>query len=173
MLFLNETIDVAGKLTVADIPLLIGHVLASIVMLACLSFFVYRPFRRWSKARASRLKNDFDKTQTLLGDAQKKDALAQEKLTKVQLLTKQMVSETNSRSLATKKTILAEAETLKKQMLAEAKLEVGQIRKKNQKEIEKAILINAIHLSEKLLLASLNPKQHQQLIDDFLKNLDE
>lgn len=173
MIVFSETVDVAGKLTVADIPLLIAHLIASFVMLGFLTFFVYRPFRRWSNARANKIKTDFDKTQSLLVAAQKKDVLAEQKWNQAQRLTKQMLVDTNARSLEEKKTLLREANSLKEQMLNDARLEVVQIRKDAQKEIEQAILVNAVQLSEKLLTASIDKKKHQQLIGDFLDSLDE
>ena len=84
-----------------------------------------------------------------------------------------MLVDTNARSLEEKKTLLREANSLKEQMLNDARLEVVQIRKDAQKEIEQAILVNAVQLSEKLLTASIDKKKHQQLIGDFLDSLDE
>ena len=173
MVVLSEGIDVAGKLTIGDVPVLIAHLIASFVMVGFLTFFVYKPFRRWSLARANKLKTDFNKTQSLLANAQEKETLAQEKLTKVKLLTKQMLSDANARSLEEKRTILQEAEMLRQQMLQETKLEINQVQKKAKKEIEQAILSNAVQLSEKLLIASLDAKKHQRLINDFLDSLNE
>lgn len=46
MIVFKEVLDVARKLTIADIPLLIAHLIASLVMLFCLGYLVYQPFKK-------------------------------------------------------------------------------------------------------------------------------
>lgn len=109
----------------------------------------------------------------MLTSAQKKEQLVQAQLQKAQKLAKQLLADANNRSLEEKKHLLEEGERLRQQLLDDAKLEVVNIHKDAKKTIEKSIVLSAVQLSEKLLLASLDKDKHDKLIQDFVKSLDE
>ena len=173
MIVFQAVVDVASKLTIADIPLLIAHLIASLLMIFCLSFFVYQPFKSWVQRREQKLKNNLVDTKKNLATAKEKESLAQKELVNAKVLAKQILDEARERVVREKTEIIKQTKKLREQMLAESHLEKLQIKRQFKKEIEKSIALNAIALSKKILLADLTPQKHQKLIEHFLTSLDE
>lgn len=167
-----KKVDIASKLFPFDIPILIAHLIASCFLFFCLVFLLYKPFQKWMNLRAQKEQKTLKNLNYQLTAAKSKHLLAEQKLHTTQKFILKMVTEKRKELNEERMEILKEVHKSKKTLLTNAQVQIQENWKKAENDIQKAIIINAITLTEKILKTKINPKDHQKMIDDFIKKID-
>ncbi|ATZ19046.1 F0F1 ATP synthase subunit B [Williamsoniiplasma somnilux] len=163
--------EVVGQLF-PNLPNFIAHVLATIVIIIVLSKLVYKPFR-------SSIDNRRAKINELLDDAVEKQTLANKDRREAEMVLRDAKTE----SLLIIKNARVDADVQKTQILETANNEASNLqnhaknsilreRAKAQEEIRESIINVAFAAASKVLETEVSKTKNQELIDQFIEDLD-
>jgi len=155
-----------------NLPTFIAHVLATIIIVIVLTKLVYKPYRNAIDNRRAKINE-------LLDDAVDKQTKAAIEEKKAQLL----LNEAKNESLIIVKNARIDAETQRSQIIHNATIEATNIQNqaKNsiqrsrvdaEQQIKESIVNVAFQAAEKILEENLTTKKNQQIVDKFIKELD-
>lgn len=163
--------DIINKKLQFDIPILIAHAIAVIVIVAFLIYFVYRPFTKWLKSRQTTVDQYYKNAEKASKTANKIKSQAETELKKTYLKSEKILFDAQAKSIQKSQKIIEEARQKSRDNIAKSRLEADEIKNNLQKEINAEIIENAINLSRKLLKRELKTEDHQQLVEDFIKDV--
>ncbi len=172
--FLNKVgdFDFTERLVLFKLPLLIAHFIAGFFLLIVISYFVYKPFRKWLEKRENHLKEEQNSISKNLKKTEILKQTAIKAISENNLFMEKISSELKQKLEIERKNVLELAFKEKKRIIDEANLESKQKKTEIKKEIEKAIIVNSFTLMKKMLNSEIDHKKHQDLINDFLNNLE-
>lgn len=154
-----------------NIPVLIAHVFATIVLLMVLWRWVYAPFRKLLHARHLAIKAKLD-------EAADKQALAnQDRGTAFQILNNakveadSIVNSAVSKAHDERKAIIDKAFEEAMRITNQSKRDVMQQKKEAEKQIKQEIETISLELTKKILTSEINKNKHQELIDEFINEI--
>lgn len=150
----------------------LATLIAFIVLLLVVFFFLYKPVKSMLKKRADYVENKIkdaeireEKSKELLEDASKN--LEDSKKQGLEIIEK-----SKKTALQEKETIINEGKNEAKLQIENAKKEIEQEIEKSKDEIHKEIVDVALSASKEVLKREINDKDEERLIDDFIKDLD-
>lgn len=155
-----------------NVWIFIAHIIATIVLLLLLSFFAYKPFKLALNQRQKKIRSLIDdavqkQTRAVNDENQAAQLLKQTKLTAEDIINQAKLKAYNER-----KNILnqanEEAETINNQAIKDT------IRAEAEAEdnIRQKIIDLAFMAAQQILEKEIDKNQNQNLIDDFIKDLD-
>lgn len=154
-----------------NIPILIAHVIATIVLLLVLWRWVYNPFRRLLNSRHLEIKNKLD-------DAASKQALAnQDRGAAIQMINSakteadNIVNDAKTKAYDERKEIIDKANEEASRITNQSKHDIVRQRKEAEKQIKQEIETISLEVAKKILAQEITAKKHQKLIDDFINEI--
>ncbi|ATZ16828.1 F0F1 ATP synthase subunit B [Williamsoniiplasma luminosum] len=162
--------DVIGLLF-PNIPNLIAHILASIVIILVLSKLMYKPFRKAVDARRAKinelLNEVVDKQIQANKDRKEAATILNEAKSESLVIVKNARLDANSQKADILESATIEATNLQNH----AKSSIIQEREKAQDQIKKSIIETAMLAASKILEENIDEEKNKQIIDDFIKDL--
>ncbi|MDQ7982939.1 MAG: F0F1 ATP synthase subunit B [Spiroplasma sp.] len=154
-----------------NIPVLIAHVISTIILLIVLWRWVYNPFRRLLHNRHLEIKNKLD-------DAAIKQALAnQDRGNALQMLNNAkveadgIVNDAKTKAYDERKEIIDQAHEEAMRITNQSKHDIAKQKKAAEKEIKAEIEQISLELAKVILASEINPTKHQKFIDDFIDKI--
>lgn len=151
-----------------NIPVLIAHVISTIVLLLVLWRWVYNPFRKMLNARHQSIKGKLD-------DAASKQALANQdrneaiaRLNSAKTEADDIVSNAKTKAYDDRKEIIDKANEEAMRITNQSKHDLIRQRHEAEKQIKQEIEDISLEVAKKILEQEINPKKHQKLIDQFI-----
>lgn len=151
-----------------NIPILIAHVISTIVLLLVLWRWVYNPFRTALNARHLEIKSKLD-------DAASKQALAnQDRGNAIQLLNTakseadSIIIGAKNKAYDERKAIIDQANEEAMRITNQSKRDLVRQKKAAEKQIREEIEAISLEVAKKILQEEITGKKHQRLIDDFI-----
>ncbi|WP_339024431.1 F0F1 ATP synthase subunit B [Spiroplasma endosymbiont of Agriotes lineatus] len=150
----------------------ITHILATVVLLVVLGFFLYKPFKQLMQKRRSIIKD-------LIDDAIRKQTQA----IKYEIEANSLLKDSKMQSQQIIDDAKAEALTQRQEIINQASIEAGLIDEQSQRDILKErikaeenirqeIIDVAFNMAQNILEKEIDREQNEVLIDDFIKQLD-
>ncbi len=152
---------------------IIAHLIASVALVFLICFFVRRPIQNWLKRRQKFLAIKQDDLDASISIAQKNEKKTAHVLNETKKTIEELLKEAKQRATFEKQQILKSAAFEKENILDGANNRAQQIENATLLEAKKTIVDNTIALTSKLLQKSITAKDHQKMINDFVKKLDE
>lgn len=154
-----------------NIPVLIAHVISTIILLLVLWRWVYNPFRRLLNSRHLEIKSKLD-------DAASKQALAnQDRGSAIQLLNSakleadSIVQDAKTKAYDERKDIIDRANEEAMRITNQSKHDIVRQKKAAEKQIKEEIEAISLEVAKKILEQEITAKKHQKIIDDFIDKI--
>lgn len=163
--------EVVNKLF-PNLWIFIAHVIATIILLIVLRFLVYEPFKKIMRKRRTVIKE-------LIDDAVNKQIQATQYETQAKLLLKdskdnsqQIIDDAKIEAFNQRKTIIFQANQEAKLIEEQNKNDIAKEKIRAQESIKTEMVDIAFNLANKILEKEIDRKTNQDLIDDFIKEIE-
>ncbi|MCL1964950.1 MAG: hypothetical protein FWF69_07800 [Firmicutes bacterium] len=144
------------------------HVINALILLAAVTYFVYKPARKFMNERAARVKGQMDEAEALkrqaeaaLGEAEAAHKAAEADVSRAQ-------SEGATRAQASAEQILSAARQKAEETLAQALADANAMKAAAQEAIQGQALSMAVEIAEKMIGRELSQKDNDALAREFL-----
>lgn len=154
-----------------NIPILIAHVVSTIILLLVLWRWVYNPFRRALNARHIEIKSKLDDAASKQALANQDRGEANERLNSAKIEADSIVSDAKNKAYDERKEIIDKAHEEAMRITNQSKHDILKQRKEAQKQIKSEIEAISLEVAKKILTQEINQKKHQKIIDDFIDKI--
>lgn len=154
-----------------NIPVLIAHVISTIVLLLVLWRWVYNPFRKLLNSRHLEIKSKLDDaaSKQALANQDHKEAIA--RLNSAKSEADGIVSSAKTKAYDERKEIIDKATEEAMRITNQSKHDIVKQRKEAREQIREEIEMISLEVAKKILEEEITSKKHQKLIDEFIDEL--
>ncbi|CCU80027.1 ATP synthase B chain [Halanaerobium saccharolyticum subsp. saccharolyticum DSM 6643] len=142
------------------------------VLLYLLRKFLYSPIKEILDKRAAQINGDLDDAEARREEAKEIKAEYEEKLKNAHSEAQEIVDNAETRANKKAKNIINEAEEKAESLKAKKLEEIEQAKKEAAAELRDSIADYTVLAANKLIREQLDEKKHQQMIMDFIDDLD-
>ena len=142
------------------------------VLLYLLRKFLYSPIKEILDKRAAQINGDLDDAEARREEAKEIKAEYEEKLKNAHSEAQEIVDNAETRANKKAKNIINEAEEKAESLKAKKLEEIEQAKKEAAAELRDSIADYTVLAANKLIREQLDEKKHQQMIMDFIDELD-
>ena len=142
------------------------------VLLFLLRKFLYSPIKEILDKRAAQINGDLDDAEARREEAKEIKAEYEEKLKNAHSEAQEIVDNAETRANKKAKNIINEAEEKAESLKAKKLEEIEQAKKEAAAELRDSIADYTVLAANKLIREQLDEKKHQQMIMDFIDELD-
>jgi len=142
------------------------------VLLYLLRKFLYSPIKEILDKRAAQINGDLDDAEARREEAKEIKAEYEEKLKNAHSEAQEIVDNAETRANKKAKDIINEAEEKAESLKAKKLEEIEQAKKEAAAELRDSIADYTVLAANKLIREQLDEKKHQQMIMDFIDDLD-
>lgn len=143
------------------------------VLLFLLRKFLYSPIKEILDKRAAQINGDLDDAEARRKEAEEIKAKYEQKLKNAHSEAQEIVDNAETRANKKAKDIINEAEEKAEKLKAKKLEEIEQAKKEAAAELRDSIADYTVLAANKLIREQLDEEKHQQMIMDFIDNLDE
>ncbi|MGL5268694.1 MAG: F0F1 ATP synthase subunit B [Spiroplasma sp.] len=154
-----------------NIPVLIAHIISTIVLLLVLWRWVYNPFRRLLNARHLEIKNKLDAAASKQSLANQDRSEAMKILNSAKSTADSIINDAKNKAYDERKEILNQAHDEAMRITNQSKYDILKQKKKAEQQIKEEIEVISLQVAEKILAQEINQKKHQKIIDDFIDKI--
>lgn len=154
-----------------NIPMLIAHIISTIILLLVLWRWVYNPFRRLLNARHLEIKNKLDAAANKQALANQDRSEAMKILNSAKNAADSLIIEAKNKAYDERKEILDQAHNEAMRISNQSKYDILKQKKEAQEEIKKEIGVISLQVAEKILDKEINQKKHQKIIEEFIDKI--
>lgn len=151
-----------------NIPMLIAHIFATIILLLVLWRWVYKPFRTLLHNRHLNIKSKLDDAGVKQALANQDRSHALEMLNSAKVEATVIVNDAKTKAYDERKEILDQAHVEAMRITNQSKHDIAKQRKAVEKEIKAEIETVSLELAKVILNSEIDAKKHQKFIDDFI-----
>lgn len=155
-----------------NLPVFIAHIFASVILLLVLWRWVYAPFRKALHARHLAIKDKLDDAASKQSLANQDRGEASQILKTAKIEAQEIVANAQNDGYNKRKEIIDKAQEESMRITNQSQLDLIRARKEVQAQINEQIKQLALEAAEKIIETEINVKKHEQLIDDFIKELE-
>lgn len=156
-----------------NIPVFIAHVFATVILLMVLWKWVYAPFRKALHARHLAIKEKLDDAASKQSLANQARGEANQILQAAKIEAQEIVINAQNDGYNKRKAIIDKAQDESMRITNQSKHDLVRARKEVEAKINQEIKAVALEAVKKIIGNEINAKKHEQLIDDFIKNINE
>ena len=159
-----------------DVQLLFDALILSVSMLllfTALSYILFNPVRDILEKRKQRIKEDRETAKREREEATAYKKEYDEKLKAVDKVAEQILSETRKRAMQSENKIVAEAKEEAHRIMNRANLEIELEKKRALDDMKQEVIAIASMMAEKVVVASMDQKTQESLLEDTLKEMGE
>lgn len=151
-----------------NIPILIAHVISTIVLLLVLWRWVYNPFRKMLNARHQEIKSKIDEASSkqALANQDRSEAIA--RLNSAKEAADDIIISARSKAYDDRKEIIDKANEEAMRITNQSKRDLIRQRHEAEKQIRQEIEDISLEVAKKILAEEISSKKHQKLIDEFI-----
>ncbi len=148
-------------------------VITFVILVLILRKFAWKPILQMLDEREKRIKDSLEAAEQARLVAQKTLAEQSKILDDARTEAQEMLSKTRKAAEVTKEEILAKAKKDAEQLIAKAKQDIELSREKTMEEIRTMVVNLSISAAQKIIGKTLDQKEQEALVNDFLSNLRE
>lgn len=151
-----------------NIPILIAHVISTIVLLLVLWRWVYNPFRKMLNARHLEIRSKLDDaaSKQSLANQDRSEAIA--RLNSAKTEADDILTSAKTKAYDDRKEIIDKATEEAMRITNQSKRDLIRQRREAEKQIKQEIEDISLEVAKKILEQEINLKKHQKLIDQFI-----
>ncbi|MBE4704228.1 F0F1 ATP synthase subunit B [Spiroplasma platyhelix] len=151
-----------------NIPVLIAHIISTIVLLLVLWRWVYNPFRKMLNARHLEIRSKLDDaaSKQSLANQDRSEAIA--RLNSAKTSADDILSAAKNKAYDERKEIIDKANEEAMRITNQSKHDIVRQRREAEKQIKQEIESISLQVAKKILKEEISAKKHQKLIDDFI-----
>lgn len=158
---------------VPDIWNVLAQLGATLVLFLVIRHFLYKPMNEFLEKRKEKVMSDLNEA-----DTKKKEALAlkseyEEELSKAQQEAQEIIEESRKRGAMLEKEQVEEAKEKSQAILNKARLQIDSEKQMAREEVRKEVGDLAVLMAEKILNDTINEKKQAELVDGFIKDLEQ
>lgn len=154
-----------------NLPVFIAHIFASVILLIVLWRWVYAPFRKALHGRHLAIKDKLDDAASKQSLANQERGQASQILKASKIEAQEIVVNAQNDGYNKRKEIIDKAQEEGMRITNQSKHDLILARKEAQAQINEQIKQVALEAAKKIIGLEINAKKHEQLIDDFIKDL--
>ncbi|MCL6428863.1 ATP synthase subunit b, sodium ion specific [Spiroplasma sp. JKS002669] len=154
-----------------NIPMLIAHVFATLILLLVLWRWVYKPFRTLLHNRHLNIKGKLDDAAVKQALANQDRSHALEMLNSAKVEADVIVNDAKTKAYDERKEILDQAHVEAMRITNQSKHDIAKQKKAAEKEIKAEIEAVSLELAKVILNSEIDAKKHQKFIDDFIDKI--
>lgn len=154
-----------------NIPVLIAHIISTIILLLVLWRWVYNPFRRLLNARHLAIKSKLDTAASKEALANQSRSEAMKILNSAKSTADGLINEAKNKAYNERKEILDQAHNEAMRIANQSKYEILQQKKEAEQQIKQEIGVISLQVAEKILDQEINQKKHQKIIEEFIDKI--
>ncbi len=154
-----------------NIPTLIGHLIATTILITVIWKFCYQPFKDAQNKKFAHIKKQIDSANDKLDAANKDSIKAKKSLQDARNNSLQIINDAKEKANNIKETNLNTVKEKSSQMLSDTEIEIKHNYKIAQQKIKKEIVDVAFLAAEKIINKEVKNKKNTQLVDEFLNSL--
>lgn len=155
---MNALLDQLG----INLPLFVSQIVNFFILLAMLTFFVYKPLIRVIKKRNAKIKEGLEKAEEADVRLKEVDIIAGEKLKKADQESIQIIQNTENKAKVLEQSLQKKAEDHQKELMRQIELNY----KNQQEETKKLVFSEALELVKKTLIKTVELKP--EAVDEAL-----
>ncbi|ASP27821.1 F0F1 ATP synthase subunit B [Spiroplasma corruscae] len=155
-----------------NLPILIAHILSTIIIVLLLSKLVYKPFRQTIKDRRKKINALLDEASSKQTIANKNNADAARYLTAAKDEAKSIVDSARGQADSIKFEIINNAKKEAQNIQEHANKILEYEKDEARESIRKEIIDIAFDVAEKVVAKSISKSDNDKLINDFLNSID-
>lgn len=150
----------------------IAHILATVVLLVVLGFFLYKPFKQLMRKRRNIIKDLIDDAIRKQTQATKYETEANSLLKDSKMQSQQIIDDAKVEALTQRQEIINQASIEAKLIDEQSQRDILKERIKAEENIRQEIIDVAFNMAQNILEKEIDREQNEVLIDDFIKQLD-
>ncbi len=147
--------------------------IAIFVLFLVLSYFLFNPARKVLDSRREKIRKELDTAKIAMENAQSLKKEYEAKLKEADKEAEEILSEARRKALASESAIIAGAKEEAARILDRARVEAELEKQKMSDDVKREIIVVASLMAGKIVSASVDASQQNQLIDDTLKEMGE
>lgn len=155
-----------------NISVFIAHIFATVILLMVLWRWVYAPFRKALHARHLAIKEKLDNAASKQSLANQDRGEASQILKAAKIEAQEIITSAQNDGYHKRKQIIDKAQEESMRITNQSKRDLIRARKEAEAKINEEIKVIALAAAKKIIEVEINAKKHEQLIDDFIKNLE-
>lgn len=155
-----------------NLPNFIAHVLATCIIIIFISKMVYKPFRKMIEQRRNKINELLDDATFKQTQAIADRRTAKEILNEAKKESQSIISQARSDADKTKMSIIEDARVEASNIQKHAKNAIVRERLEAQSQIKNDVINLAFAAAEKLLESNVSSQKNEQLVKEFLEDLD-
>ncbi|MDD4358352.1 MAG: F0F1 ATP synthase subunit B [Candidatus Pacebacteria bacterium] len=151
----------------------VGQLVNFIILFALLSVFVFKPFSKLLDERRKKIEEGVlkeEKAEQKLNDLREAHKKMESKNEEDR---KQILTQAEAESQRRKDKTMEALNEVKKELLLKAEKEAEDLKKQEMEKTKREIVDNSISLAEKILKNRIDKKENENIINDYLKSLNE
>ncbi|WP_236094574.1 F0F1 ATP synthase subunit B [Mycoplasma anserisalpingitidis] len=153
-----------------NIPMMIATIISFTLAFIFLTFFLYKPVKKMLKERHDFIQSNIDESIKVKEEAINKTNEANKHLQDAHIQANKIVNDAKVRSEKVIIAYTAKAKLDSKTLLEEAKLDIKAQKREFNEHAKDKIATLAIELAEKIVKKEISRKNHEEIIEDFLKS---
>ena len=150
----------------------IWYLVNFLVLMGLLTFFLYRPITEMLDKREQKINNDLDQAEKHRQEAKELKEKYQAKLQKARQEAQQIVQKAEKRGKKKAREIIAEAEEDAEKFKQRKLEEIEQAKRDAVREVRDYATQLSLQTAGKFIQAEMDSSQHQQLIQQYIEELD-
>lgn len=154
-----------------NIPVLIAHIISTIVLLLVLWRWVYNPFRRSLNARHLAIKSKLDDAASKQALANKDRGEAVQRLNDAKIQVDIIINDAKTKAYDERKEIIDKAHEEAMRITNQSKYDILKQKKEAEKQIKQEIELISLEVAKKILAKEISQKKHQEIIDEFIDKI--
>ena len=147
------------------------HVINAAILLTALYFLLYKPVRKFMKARADGVEQELQKVTDAQEELKAQQKIAQDELKAARKQAADTVAKSVAQAQEQAQRILVEAHGDADETLKRAHTEANFIRNNARDEMKEEVANLSVELAGKILQREVKQEDHAKLVDDFLKKV--
>ncbi|WP_425381195.1 F0F1 ATP synthase subunit B [Spiroplasma endosymbiont of Polydrusus pterygomalis] len=154
-----------------NLPVFIAHIFATVILLMVLWRWVYAPFRKTLHARHLVIREKLDDAASKQSLANQDRGEASQILKAAKIEAQEIIANAQNDGYNKRKQIIDKAQEESMRITNQSNRDLIRARKELEAKINEEIKVVALEVTKEIIGAEINAKKHEQLIDDFIKNL--
>lgn len=148
------------------------HIINAAILFTALYFLLYKPVRKFLKARSEKIQSDMDKAVEAQAEAQKNLEASKEALRNAEKNSSEALADIISQARNEARSILDKAQADAAQIMEDARNEADEYIARNNEAMRSEAASLALAIASKVLSREIDAQVHKELIDDFLKKVE-
>ena len=161
-----------GNALFPNIPTLIGHLIATTILIVVIWKFCYQPFKDAQTKKFNYIKKQIDKANDKLDFANKNNIKTKKLLQSAKNDSAEIISNAKSDANNIKENNLRSIKLKTKQMLDDSEREIKNNYKLSQQKIKEEIINVGFLAAQKIINEEVKNKKNEEIVDEFLNSLD-